>query len=304
MEGTASIDPVFTEAMASLNIDASSLDDGGIEPAPVEPEDKEVEGETAEVEEGEESDAAEVQDPSPEGEEKAATRPEVVEEPKLTAKELQEIEAEKLALNAERENFHKEMKAKETEFLTNYQAKLEEHGQFDAFLDTLAANDPSLFELVKDAFSEHQKQYNNPLLSELRQRQAALEKELSGFKAKASDEVTLTKLDSEFNKFNSSIGKEVEAAGLKIDRKAIEDLWAKGLTVEEAFYAKYGAAYAKAQASKAKVETVEKKVAARPTVSTAGSVKRSSAPVEKDFSKMDSRATVGWFARQIAGKTA
>lgn len=234
-----------------------------------------------------------------EGEE---TKEAPIEEPKLTVKEFQEIQAAREQLERQQKAFMEEKAQLEKEFQEKFHDKVKVHDEIDSFFAQLATNDPDLFDLVKGAFQEHQKQFSNPVLDQLRQETQSLRQELDSFKSRASDQVTLTKLDAEFNKFASTIGKEAETAGLKIDRKVIEDMWTKGLSVEEAFYAKYGAAFAKAKESKAKVETVEKKIAARPAVATAGSVNRSTAPTQAKIPN-DAFGAVRHFAKQLTGKS-
>lgn len=226
------------------------------------------------------------------------------EEPKLTAKEFQELEVAKSQIENERKAFMEEKAQFEKEVQEKYLAKVQDFDQFDAFLGELAETDADLFGLIKDAFSAHQKQYNNPINQKISQEIAELKKELSAYKAKASDEVVMTKLNSEMNEAKATLGKEAEAAGLKVDWTKIEDAWAENpkLDIKKAFYAEYGEQLLKASVSKAKVSQVVNKVANTPKVSTAGTVKRSNTPAEKDFSKMDARDVVGYFARQLTGK--
>lgn len=291
-------------AMAELNIDPSSLDDGS--DLETETESKEAESEVKEevvdaVDEFSDDDSDET---APEGEEKEVApieaSEEVIEEPKLTAKEFQELHAAKVELEAKEKALTDQRVSMEKEFQEKYHDKVKTHDQMDDFFANLAQKDPDLFDLLKTEFQAHQEKYT--VLDQFRKETDSLRQELNQFKSKASDEVTLTKLDAEMEKFNSSLGKEAETAGLKIDRKAIEEMWAKGLTVNEAFYAKYGEAFTKASASKAKLETATKKVAARPTVSTAGNVSRTNASTEKSFKGMDTRDVLSHFARQLTGK--
>lgn len=287
-------------AASELGIDLNSLDESSDLETTV--ESTEAEGEVKEEAVKDESSAEASLDESinpddEENKEASVETAEVVEEPKLTVKEFREIEAAKESLEAERKAFMEQRASMEKEFQEKYHEKVKTHDQMDDFFAHLADKDPELFDLLKGEYQEHEKQFNNPVIAKLREEQQSLRQELSQFKNKASDEVTLTKLDAEMNKFNSTIGKEAEAAGLKIDRKVIEDMWTKGLTVEEAFYAKYGASFAKASASKAKVETAEKKVAARPTVSTAGSVSRSNSSTQAQVPK-DAFGAVHHFAKQ------
>lgn len=298
------IDDGINSAMAELGIDSSNLDDGSDLETETESMDAASEVKEEVVEEASEFSDDDSDETAPEGEEKEAApieaTPEVVEESKLTAKEFQELHAAKVELEAKEKAFTEQKASMEKEFQEKYHEKLKTHDQMDDFFANLAQKDPDLFDLLKVEFQAHQEKYT--ILDQFRKETDSLRQELNQFKSKASDEVTLTKLDAEMEKFNATVGKEAELAGLKVDRKAIEEMWAKGLTVNEAFYAKYGEAFAKASASKAKVDTVTKKVAARPTVSTAGNVSRSNAPVEKSFKGMSTRDVVGHFARTLTGK--
>lgn len=299
---------VFASSMSELGIDASLLDASDLEMT-ADTESTEAEGEEVIEEEVETEDNDEVEasdeTEAPEGEEKEEVAPTTEEDesesPKLTAKEFREIEAARVELEAQQKAFQEEKQNLEKEFQTKYQDKVKTHDELDAFFSHLADKDPELFDLLAGEFKEHQKQFSNPMLDKTRQEISEIKKELEGFKSRATDEVTLTKLDADMEKFNSSIGKEAETAGLKIDRKAIEDLWAKGLTVEEAFYAKYGAAFASAKVSKAKVEAATKKAAARPVVNTAGNVGRSNTKAPADVPS-DAFDAVRYFAKQFSGK--
>ena len=293
-------------AAAELGIDLNSLDEGS--DFETETESTEAEGEVTEqaVEtEPEESDLDETE--APEGEEKTEVQtetPVVEEEPKLTAKEFRELEAARTELATRETALKEERAAMEREFQEKYHEKVSTHDQMDDFFAHLADKDPELFDLIKGEFQEHQKQYSNPVLDATRKEIQELKNELKGFKEKTADEVTRTKLDAEMTQVKSTLGKEAEAAGLKIDWAKVEDAWADNpkLGLKNAFYAEYGESLVKASASKAKVDAVEKKVAARPAVSTAGNVSRSTAPVTQNFSKMNTRDVVGYFAKQLTGK--
>ncbi len=226
----------------------------------------------------------------------------VEEEPKLTLKQFQELTAKEQEIAAKEKAFTERMQAQEKEFQEKYHEKVKTHDQIDDFFAHLATKDPDLFEILKGEFADHQKQYSNPVYDSIKTEMEALRKELGAFKNNASDQVTLTKLDGEMEKFNAALGKEAEAAGVKVDRKVIEEMWSKGLSVEEAFYAKYGSAFAKASASKAKVEVAQKKVQARPTVATAGTIGKTNAPAKSEVPR-DAFGAVAYYAKQLTGKS-
>jgi succinate dehydrogenase flavin-adding protein (antitoxin of CptAB toxin-antitoxin module) len=298
------VDPVISDAMSELGIDPSKLD--ASEETEVASENKEVEASTEETEgeapkEGEASDVGEEnKESAPDSEEKEHAETEV---PK-TAKEIQEIEAAKQALEQEKLAFKEEMQNLEKEFEAKYHEKIKTHDEMDAFFSHLEAKDPELFDLLKGEFQEHQKQYSNPVIDQIRKETQELKKELSAFKSKASDEVVNAKLDAEMNQVKSTLGKEAEAAGVKIDWQKVEDMWADNpkLGVESAVYALYGANISKAMASKAKVAQVEKKVAGRPAVSTAGTMKGSNAQSDVSIPSSDVTGWVKHFANQLKGK--
>lgn len=244
---------------------------------------------SAESEQSESQDGEEV-----EGEEAPQTEIQEVSEEE-TANENQEVEILRSTFEAKEKIFNAE-KEQYQQQLQEHQEKVQTHDQIDGFLADLAERDPDLFNVFKDEFTKFNKQFSNPVLDDLRSKQAALEKELMQFKSKASDEVTLTKLDSEMKDFKASIGKEAETAGIKVDYQSIEDMWAKGLTVKEAFFAKYGDSYAKARESKAKLAIAEKKAANLTKTPTAGSVKKTNAADSVDFSKMSIDEAVHYFA--------
>lgn len=297
------IDPAISSAMQELGIPQSRMDDG--ETPTVEAEDKEVE---AQPEESIEQEASEENgDLKEEGEEaQATTEGEVteevpVEEPKLNAKEIQEIEAQRLQLDTERKAFQEERQRIETEFQEKFGEKIRMHDELDAFISDLETTDPDLFAVIKSSFGQYAKQFNNPVIAELRKQQEGLKAELDQFKSNATAEVTLAKLDTDLKKLQDSLGKEAEAAGVKLDLNKVKEVWASNpkLSPEQAAWVAYGPSLYKAAASKAKVSASEKKVAARPAVKTAGSMQASKGNTGTDFSKMSTREIVEWEARQL-----
>jgi hypothetical protein len=278
---------IFESAFQELGIDKSRIDND--EPEVTEAPKPEQDAKAEVVEENkEESDLEHEQESDevkPEGEE---TNEAPIEEPKLTAKEFQEIELAKTELATKQQAFQEEMQAKEKEFQANYGDKLKDYNQFDDFLAYYAEKDQDMFRLIQSDFQDFIKQSAHPMVEKFNQKVSDLEAKLSKFEAKASDEVVITKLNAEVEKVKNTIGKEAEAAGIKIDYKAVEDVWGNNpkLSFEEALWAKYGASLAKAQASKAKVATAESVVKARPVVATSGAVKKSNAPTVKDYSRM------------------
>lgn len=293
---------VFAQA-ANLGINLDSQEESSS--TEVETESMEAEGETASEEvnpdlevEGNQEAETEISDEDASATAETKT---VEEEPKLTLKQFQELQAKEQEIATKEKAFMERMQAQEKEFNEKYHEKVKVHDQMDDFLAHLAEKDADLFEIIKGEFAEHQKQYSNPVYNSIKTEMEQLRQELGQFKNKASDEVTLTKLDGEMEKFNSTIGKEAEAAGLKVDRKVIEEMWVKGLSVKEAFYAKYGPAFAKASASKAKLATVVKKTEARPAVSTVGTIGKSNTPGKAEVPR-DAFDAVNYFASKLTGK--
>jgi hypothetical protein len=300
---------IFTVA-SEMGINVDSLDEGldlGDESTSMEAE-AEVKEDAEAAVDSEVSDEDDSEIESTEGEEEKpveVSEEAPIEEPKQTAKEIQEIEAARVELEAKEKAITERFAIQEKEFQEKYHEKLKAHDELDSFLAEVAETDPDLFEVFKEKFQAHQKQYFNPVINELREKNNQLEQKLDTFLKKASDEVTITKLDSEMNKAKASLGKEAEAAGLKVDWQKVEDLWADNpkLSVDAAFYALYGANLTKASASKAKVEAVEKKIQARPSVSTAGSVNRSNSP-KAEVVPNNAYDAVRYYAKKLTGSKA
>jgi len=294
----------FESALTDLGIDQSSL---GEDPVELPEELSEEHGETVAPEEqgSEESDVDELNEKeapieSSKPEEEIAP----IEEQKLTLKEFQEIAKKEQELDLKQKAFQEEMSVKEKEFQAQYGEKVRVHDQMDEFFSHFAEKDPELFSILQSEFSEFNKQFTNPVVDKVSREVAELRKELGQFKAKASDEVVRTKLESEVVQVKNTIGKDAEAAGIKIDYAAVEDVWADNpkLSYEEAVWSKYGAQLAKAMASKAKVTAVEKKVQAIPKVVTAGTVAKSNVRPSVDVSKMSWDQATRYFAKQVMGK--
>lgn len=308
MEEGVTIDPAITEVMSDLGIDAKNLDGAITDEAPVEEIKEEVASEEVADEVKEDGEPAENNEEASkiEGEEPSEDAPKEVT-PEETAK-IQEYETKiaefQAQLQAKEASFMEE-KAKWHEQLEASKEKVQIHDEIDSFLAHVAENDPDLYEVIQKEYQNHHKQYSNPVIDQLRKQQAELNKKLESFTAKASDEVTRTKLDSEVNQVKATIGKEAEAAGIKIDYQAVEDVWADNpkLSYEEALFAKYGAAIAKAKASKAKVEAVETKLKARPAVATVGTAKRSNVSADKDFSKLSYDESIMEIFSKVTGRS-
>lgn len=291
-------------AMTELGIDPSSLDDGSdleIDSASMDAS-EEINEEEGKTEDVEFSDDDSEEAPATEGEETSVEEVALeVAQPEQTAKEIQEIAAARTELEAKEKLFTERMTQEKMDFQKEHHEKLKTHDQMDDFFEKLAEKDPDLFDLLKGEFQEHQKQYSQ--FEEFRKETQSLREEINVFKAKASDEVTRTKLDSEMNQVKSTLGKEAEAAGIKVDWSKVEDAWADNpkLDLRKAFYAEHGEALLKASVSKAKVDAVTKKVEARPSVATAGNIQRSSAPIKENVPK-DAYGAVRYFAKQLTGK--
>ena len=298
------LSPDMTEALAASGIDASSIDDGSLDLSQFESVEQEAPAESEVAHEGAEEVVGEV---ATEGAEAVKTEGEEtkeapIEEPKLTAKEFQEIYAAKQELELKEKAFTERMQSQESEFKTQYQEKLTEYDKFDSFLASLAQKDPDLFGVLQSEYQEHTKHYANPVVDKVSKEVAELRKELSQFKSKASDEVTLTKLSSAMNELKAGLGKEAEALKIKVDYNAIEDMWAKGIEPKEAFYAKYGESLHKAALSRAKVEIATKKVEAQPKVATAGNVNRSNVSKGASYKDMSWDQAMGAALKSVLGK--
>lgn len=282
-----------------LSADADGVETSGQDGTEAATEIKEDEGSESQELEGNATEG-EATEESPDGDNTATEV--VAEEPKLTRKEFLEIEQARTSFEAEKTAWMQEMESKKQEFETQYEEKIKTHDELDSFLAEIASTEPDLFEEIKAKFQNHQKQYSNPVIDKLRKEQEAMKKELGTFKARASDEVVINKLTSEMKELQGTVIKEAEAYGLKIDPKTIEDLWADSkLPPRQAFFAVYGEQMLKAQASKAKVSHVEKKLASAPKVSTAGSVKKSNSAPAKDYGRMSVDDILKEEAFKVAG---
>jgi succinate dehydrogenase flavin-adding protein (antitoxin of CptAB toxin-antitoxin module) len=183
--------------MSDLGISESSLD-ASEEVSATEGTDTEVNAEEAEAstetvekeKEGEDKEAPAEDKATEEEENKEAPK----EEPQLTLKEFQELEAKRQEVEAKEKALNERVAAQEKEFQEKYLSKVNDFDEMDAFLAHLADKDPDLFGLIQGEFKEHQRQYagNQKLMNELK----SLRDEVTAYKAKASDEVVLTKLDS------------------------------------------------------------------------------------------------------------
>lgn len=295
----------MSSAMSDLGISPDSIDGDSDLEVTNDSMDAEVETNEEVVEsalEDDEDDSSEAE--APEGEEKSVEpiAEEVIEEPKLTAKQFQEIEAAKQTLEVERKAFHDEKQKMEVEFNEKFHEKVKAHDELDSWLAHVANNDPDLFEVIKEGFQGYQNAANTPEMKALKGEQDALKNELKAIKEQFSNVNTIQKLDAEMTQLKSTLGKEAELAGIKVDWSKVEDVWAKGIDPEAGFYAVYGKAFQQAAVSKAKVSAVTKKESSRPQVSTAGTMGRANTSNEVSFKGKQTRDVLSHFAKQFSGK--
>lgn len=285
------IDQSRLDADESINVEALSTD------AEVKTE------ETSEIEasgsrETEAKDASDIGNESvTEGEENKEA---LTEAPVQTAKEIQEIETLRQEFKVKEDKFHEEtlrFEQRQKEF----DDKIKSHDEIDHLLINLETDDPELYGLFKNYAADHYRKLNDPQVMHLKNEMSAIKAELNQFKSNATAEVTLTQMNADIEKLQNTLGKEAEAAGLKIDAGKVKETWAKnpGLSLEQAAFVIYGPQLIKASASKAKVQAVENKIGSRPTVKTAGSIQSSKQSITPDFSKMTTREVVEYEARQF-----
>lgn len=156
--------------------------------------------------------------------------------------------------------------------------------QWDFYLDSLAQQNPDLFEEIKEGFSRTSQQFKNPVV----------EAQLKAFNQKMGkiEEVQkaweLEQIRKGFEKeFEAEVsgdwGKLLTSAGLTPDKEKITKAWIDhGGSVRDALKLVYSDDVVKLMQSKSKLNEVKKKVAAKPA--SVSSVKKSAPEVKDEFS--------------------
>jgi len=191
-------------------------------------------------------------------------------------------------LSEERKGFESEKSQAEQVFqesvqelnasIEKHQQQLAELEQWSFALNQLKQEAPDLFEEVQRKYDGVKSQFSNPILEQqlkaIREEMEPLKKSLH----QRENEVILKGFESEFDA-EKAIEQSLKELGVNVDKEAVKREWAStGLPVKKVIGALYGEQILKAQASKAKVATVQKKVAAKPTGAATASRPGSRAP--------------------------
>lgn len=149
--------------------------------------------------------------------------------------------------------------------IQKHQEQLRELEQWSFALDQLKQSAPDIFEEIQRAYTGVKQQFTNPILEQqlkaIREEMEPLKKNLT----QRENELILKGFESEWEA-SKSVEQSLSELGIKLDKDQVMKEWANtGLSVNKVIGALYGEQILKAQASKAKVATVQKKVAAKPT---------------------------------------
>jgi len=180
----------------------------------------------------------------------------------------QSLSEERKAWSSEKESTEKELNAAIEEFNTQHRElapKLQELEQWTFALNQLAEQDPDVFAEVQRAYEVVKKQFSNPVLEkQLASIRAELAETKKGLTSR-EDKLIVDEFKRDKDAFTAT-EQSMKELGVNIDWKEVEKQWAAtGMPVKSVVGSLYFESLAKAQASKAKVDTVKAKVAARPT---------------------------------------
>lgn len=180
----------------------------------------------------------------------------------------QSLSEERKVFEQERGVVEKELQGAIDEFNEGqkvYGEKLKELDQWVFTIEQLKVENPEVFEAVSQAYSQTSKQFSNPYVD---QKIAALEAKISEVNkglTSREDELILKGFDTDWAAL-SSTEQSLNELGVKVDKEAVKKQWAEtGLPLKQVVGMMYFEQLAKTQASKAKVATVAKKVAAKPS---------------------------------------
>jgi hypothetical protein len=148
--------------------------------------------------------------------------------------------------------------------IETHKTQLQELQQWTFALNQLKESAPDVFEEVQRAYEGTVKQFSNPVLD---QQLAAIRAELAETKKSLSSRENKLIVD-EFERDKGAMSateQSLKELGVNIDWAEVKKEWASsGMPVNKVVGALYFDSIAKAQASKAKVETTKAKVTARP----------------------------------------
>ena len=171
------------------------------------------------------------------------------------------------ALADERKAFDDEMEQGRAEFneaIVQFEGQLKEKEIWDTVIDQIEAENPALFEEIKEAYTRYRGLYSNPIIERQTKMLADMQKQLQDTINKTSGETTRSEFKRDMDAFRAANDPMIEALGIKVDWDKVQKEWMDGTeTIQKAFYAEYGAEITKRLASKAKVATVKGKKAAR-----------------------------------------
>jgi len=180
----------------------------------------------------------------------------------------QSLSEERKAWDSERSNTEKELNSASEEFnkgVQAHQAQLQELQQWTFALKELEQSAPDLFEEVQRVYQGTVKQFSNPVLD---QQLAAIRAELAETKKGLSErenKLIVDSFESEMTKL-APLEQSFKELGITINKDEVKKKWAAtGLPVEEVIGTIYGVKAMQAQASKAKVNQTQQKVAAKTT---------------------------------------
>lgn len=181
---------------------------------------------------------------------------------------LQALSEERKVFETERDATKTELNAAIEEFNTQQRElapRIQELQQWTFALGQLAKEDPDLFSEVQSRYENVQKQFSNPVLDQqlaaIRAENAEIKKSL----ASREDKLIVDSFESDKKALNAT-EQSLKELGINVDWNEVKKQWAAtGLPVKQVLGSIYFDSLAKAQASKAKVETTKAKVAARPT---------------------------------------
>jgi hypothetical protein len=199
---------------------------------------------------------------------------ESIEEVKNALQMFKDYTQKTQTLSEERKGWDQEKSGAETELRAaidhfnthqkDHEKSLQDLQQWKFTLENLKETAPDLFEEVERAHNGTVKQFSNPVLD---QQLSAVNKRLEDAEKKLAsreDKLILDSFETEKTAMNAT-EQSLKELGINIDWADVKKQWANtGMPLKNVVGSIYFENVAKAQASKSKVETTAKKVAARP----------------------------------------
>lgn len=184
------------------------------------------------------------------------------EKTRALADERKSFEAEKQELEVELEQF-----VSQNEDIHN------QYNQLDYFFRSLQKTDPDLFEEVQEKITDFTRHFDNPYVKKALDETKRLKQDLESQHNAKEDQAIRDQFNRELSEVKSQYSNDIKTLNLDVDWKEVENEWIRGeaadMTVDQAFWKRYGKEINMRYKNKAKLSGL-KKTSGKATPTMAG----------------------------------